>query len=337
MEIGVIMPPLPRRAGYIARMVEELGFAALLFPDSQNLAPEVWSQLNLAASATTRLKLGPGVSNSVTRDPAVTAGAALTLQVESEGRAVLGMGRGDSSVQRIGKREDTVATFASYLEAVQRYLRGETVDRDGFGSQLEWLPHVKAPKVPLFVAATGRKVIEVAARHADAVCLAAGADPTHLGALLEHARSTAAAAGRDPKTLQYGAFVNCVINSDLHVARDALRGSVATFARFSAFSGSDLTRLPGPLRGAARYLRTNYDMKEHTRSGAAHTAGISDEFVDWFAIAGPTERALPRFRELAALGLDVCYVVPGSTGVARELASASLLGLAQDILPALRS
>jgi len=86
MDIGVIMPPLPRRSATVARMIEELGFAALLFPDSQNLAPEVWSHLNLAAGATTTLKLGPGVSNSVTRDAAVTACAALTLQVESEGR-----------------------------------------------------------------------------------------------------------------------------------------------------------------------------------------------------------------------------------------------------------
>ena len=80
---------------------------------------------------------------------------------------MLGMGRGDSSVQRIGKREDKVARFARYLDAVQRYLRGEAVDRDGFASRLEWLPHVKAPKVPLCVAATGPRVIEVAARHAD--------------------------------------------------------------------------------------------------------------------------------------------------------------------------
>jgi hypothetical protein len=120
------------------------------------------------------------------------------------------------------------------------------------------------------------------------------------------------------------------------LARDALRGSVATFARFSAFNGSNLARLPGPLQDAARYLRTHYDMKEHTQSSAQHTAGIGDEFVDWFAIAGPAERALPRFRALATLGLDFCYVVPGSTGVVRELASASLLGLAQEILPALR-
>ena len=316
MEIGVIMPPLPRRAATIARMVEEMGFAAMLFPDSQNLAPEVWSELVLAANATKTLKLGPGVSNSLTRDAAVIACAALTLQVESEGRAVLGMGRGDSSVQRIGKREDKVASFAAYLEAVQGYLRGDAVDRDGFASRLEWLPHVKVAKVPLFVAATGRRVIEVAARCADAVCLAAGADPTHLGALIAHARDAARAAGRAPEALRIGAFVNCVINPDVAVARDALRGTVATFARFSAFQGSNLARLPEPLQRAAQYLREHYDMRQHTQAGAAHTAGIGDEFVDWFAIAGPGDVALRRFRELAALGLDFCYVIASSSNVA---------------------
>jgi 5,10-methylenetetrahydromethanopterin reductase len=337
MEIGVIMPPLPRRSATVARMIEELGFAALLFPDSQNLAPEVWSHLNLAAGATTKLKLGPGVSNSVTRDAAVTACAALTLQVESEGRAVLGIGRGDSSVQRIGRREDPVASFEKYLAAVQGYLRGDAVDRDGFASRLEWLSHAKVPKVPVFVAATGRRVIEVAARHADAICFAAGADPAHLATLLEHARGAARAAGRDPDALQYGAFVNCVIHPDLQVARDALRGTVATFARFSAFRGSDLARLPEPLRRAAQYLRTHYDMREHTRADAHHTAGIGDDFVDWFAIAGPAESALPRFRQLAALGLTFCYVIAGSTNISRELATTSLLGLAHEIVPALRA
>src|SRR5262249_58684713 len=101
-----------------------------------------------------RLGLGRGVRNSVTRDPAVTACAAVTLQAESDGRAVLAIGRGDSSVQRIGKKQDAVARFERYVAQVQSYLRGEAVDRDGFPSQLEWLPHTKAAKVPVDVAAT---------------------------------------------------------------------------------------------------------------------------------------------------------------------------------------
>src|SRR5213592_4440909 len=184
MEFGVLAVPEPRRSARTARLLEELGFDTVLFPDSQNLAPEVWGQLMLASQATTRVHLGPGVTNSVTRDPAVTASAALALQAESGGRAVLGIGRGDSSVQRIGKREDRVASFERHLAALQGYLRGEAVDRGGFASRLEWLERVQAPKVPVEVAATGPRVIEVAARHADAICLAVGADPAHLGAVL---------------------------------------------------------------------------------------------------------------------------------------------------------
>ena len=317
-------------------MVEELGFDTLLFPDSQNLAPEVWSQLTLAAGATTRLRLGPGVSNSVTRDPAVTAAAALTLQVESGGRALLGLGRGDSSVQRIGKREDPVGSFERSLAMIQAYLRGEAVDRDGFASRLEWLEHVRAPKVPVVVAATGRRVIEMSTRHADGVCLAVGADPGHLGTTLAYGRAAAAAAGRAPGAVRFGAFVNCVVHDDVRIASDAIRGSAASFARFSAFRGSHLDRLPAPLAAAARYLRAHYDMRDHTRTGVAHTAGISDEFVDWFGIAGPVATAVTRFRQLAALGLDFCWIVPGSTGMPREVGAASLLALAKDVLPALR-
>src|SRR5690349_17347555 len=323
MRIGVLAVPEPRRTARTARLLEELGFDTLLFPDSQNLVPEVWGQLMLAASATTRLRLGPGVSNSVTRDPAVTASAALALQAESGGRAVLGIGRGDSSVQRIGKREDPVASFERYLVAVQAYLAGETVDRDGFASRLEWWEHAPGEKVPVEVAATGRKVIELAAYRADAVCLAVGADPDHLAATVAHARETARAAART--SFRVGAFVNTVVHDDVHVARDGVRGSAASFARFSAFRGSRLDALPVPLAAAARYLRDHYDMREHTRTGVAHTAGIGDEFVDWFAIAGPVATVRERFRRLAAIGLDFVYIVPGSTGMPREVAIGSML------------
>jgi 5,10-methylenetetrahydromethanopterin reductase len=334
MEIGVIVfPPLGKTA-QTAKTIEGLGFASMLFPDSQNLAPEVWGQLMLAASATSKLQVGPGVTNSVTRDAAVTASAALSLQVESGGRAVLGIGRGDSSVQRIGKREDPVASFEQYLQAVQGYLSGEVVDRDGFASRLEWMRYAKVPKVPVEVAATGPRVIEAAARRADRICFAVGADPVYLAGVIEHARNAARAAGRDPDALCYGAFVNAVIHPDVEVARRSVRGTAATFARFSAFRGSKLETLPAPLRDVARHLREHYDMREHTRASAAHTAGLSDEFVDWFAITGPADKAVPRFQDLAALGLDFLRVVPGSADMPRDVAAASMLNLANEILPA---
>jgi 5,10-methylenetetrahydromethanopterin reductase len=337
MDVGLLLVPEPHRTATTARLVEELGFASLVLADSQNLTVEVWGQLMLAAAATSRLRLSPGVTNSVTRDPAVTAGAALSLQVESRGRAVLAIGRGDSAVQRIGKPADPLASFERYLVAVLTYLAGEAVDREGFASRLEWLSRVDVPKVPVEVAATGPRVIALAARHADRVCFAVGADPDHLAAALAHARDAARAAGRDPAALRYGAFVNCVIHEDAQVARDAMRGAVATFARFSALPGSSLERLPPALRRTAEYLRTHYDMRQHTRTGADHTAGISDDFVDWFGVAGPVAHVVARLRRLAALGIDFVHVIPGSTGAPREVIMASLATLGREVLPALRA
>jgi alkanesulfonate monooxygenase SsuD/methylene tetrahydromethanopterin reductase-like flavin-dependent oxidoreductase (luciferase family) len=220
---------------------------------------------------------------------------------------------------------------------VQGYLSGEAVDRDGFESRLEWLPRIRAPKVPVVVAATGMRVIEAATRRADGVCLAVGADPGHLAAKLEHAREAARSAGRALDAVRFGAFITCVVHDDVRAAREAVRGSAASFARFSALRGSDLTKLPEPLASAARYLRENYDMREHTRTGVPHAAGLSDEFIDWFAVAGSVATALERLRKLMALGLDFLWLIPGSAGMARDVAAASLVGIAREVVPALRA
>src|SRR5689334_18102631 len=161
MKLGLLLFPSVRGSAQLARMVESLGFDSLVFADTQNITPEVWGQLMLAARDTERIELGTGVTNPGTRDAAVTASAALALQVESGGRAICGIGRGDSSLAKIGRQPAPVAEFERYVVRLQAYLCGETVDRDGTPSRLEWHGDADVPKVPLEVAATGKRVIEV--------------------------------------------------------------------------------------------------------------------------------------------------------------------------------
>src|SRR5919201_4935545 len=80
-----------------ARQAEAWGYTGLLVADSQCLNADVWVELALAAGATRRLRVGPGVTNPATRHVTVTASAAATLQAESGGRAVVGLGRGESA------------------------------------------------------------------------------------------------------------------------------------------------------------------------------------------------------------------------------------------------
>src|SRR5215470_16597419 len=333
MKLGLLLFPAPRGSAQLARMVEGMGFDSLVFADTQNITPEVWGQLMLAAHDTERIELGTGVTNPGTRDAAVTASAALALQVESDGRAVCGIGRGDSSLGKIGRGPVPVDEFERYVDRLQGYLRGDAVDRDGTPSHLEWHATANVPKVPLEIAATGKRVIEVAARHAERIVFAVGADEDRLARSIDIARRAAAASGRDPDGLRLGAWINAVIHPDA-AARAAVRGGLSVFARFSGFSGMKPETMDPALRGAALHLRQHYDLRDHGRADTSHARDLDDAFVDRFGIVGPVETAVPRFGRLKALGLDFCRVVPGSRDAAPEIATASLMTLATVVQPA---
>jgi len=334
MKLGLLLFPSVRGSAQLAQMVEGLGFDSLVFADTQNITPEVWGQLMLAARDTERIELGTGVTNPGTRDAAVTASAALSLQVESGGRAVCGIGRGDSSLGKIGRGPVPVDEFERYIVRLQGYLRGDEVDRDGTPSRLEWHDGAGVPKVPLEIACTGKRVIEMAARHAERIVLAVGADEDRLARSIEIARRAAAASGRDPDALRVGAWINSVIHPDVAAARAAVRGGLSVFAHFSGFGGMKTEKMDPTLRDAANHLRENYDLRDHGRSDTSHAQALDDAFVDGFGIVGPIERALPRFERLKALGLDFCRVIPGSRDADPEVTRASLMTLATVVKPA---
>ncbi len=336
MEIGLIAFPSPDGSASTARMVEGLGFDSLAFADTQNLTPEVWGQLMLAAAATDRIQLGTGVTNPVSRDAAVTASAAIGLQLASGGRAVVGIGRGDSSMAKIGRRPASPAVLDRYLEQLRAYLHGETVDRDGTPSRLEWLDALAIEPVPIEVAATGPRVIEIAARRVDRIAFAVGADPERLVECRKRARRAAEQAGRDPDSLRYGAYVNCVVHPDLAVAREAARGGVSVFAHFSGFRGMDISALPEGVREAARHLRENYDMAHHASAAGPHAQALTEDFIERFAIVGPVEHAQRRFAELADTGIDFIRVVGGSRDMPAAVGPESIQTIAKEIVPQLR-
>src|SRR5262245_1225350 len=208
-EVWMIVFPFAGTFAQVARMVEETGFDGLGIVDTQNLAGDRYAELCVAAHVTTHLKLRTAVTNPVTRHPAVTASAIATVQAESGGRATLGIGRGDSAVAKIGERAPSSEGFARYISQVQGFLRGEEVTLDnGHRSRNEWIGRATLPKVPVDVAATGPRVIEVGARLADSVSFAVGADPERLAWAIDHARQARKKAGLDPATLKLGAFLN---------------------------------------------------------------------------------------------------------------------------------
>src|SRR6266568_6210831 len=177
--------PVPGRIRAIAEMAELHGWDGLAFTDSQNLGGDAFAALAIAAHVTERITLATGASNPATRHPAVIASAMATIQVESNGRAFLGIARGDSAMAYIGRKPLPLREFERALAQIQTYLRGDAVDQAGFASRIEWLASANVPRVEMSVAATGPKVIEIAARVADAITFSVGADPQRLRPAIE--------------------------------------------------------------------------------------------------------------------------------------------------------
>lgn len=336
IRVWALRVPLPHGIERIAERLETQGWDGMLLTDSQNLAADVYVALTLAAKATSHLGLGTGVTNPVTRHPAATATAIHTVQEVSAGRAVLGIGRGDSSLFQLGREPVPVREFATYLEQLQGFLAGEDVDLDGHASRVRWIARSEQPKVPVDVAATGPKMIATAARLADRITFALGADPERLRWGIAKAREARGAAGLDPDDLSFGAYVNAAPHPDRGAARDLVRGGVSVFAHFSGMAGSSSEGVRAEDRRVFEGLHADYDRANHTLARARHAQRLDDDFLDRFAAIGTAAECRERFEEMVAAGVTRFVVTSASLDADRDAAQLSNRMFQGEVLPAIR-
>ena len=325
----------PGRAGRIAKRIEDAGWDGLLFTDSQHHNGDVYQSLALASVATQRIGLGTGVTNPLTRNAAVTAAAILSVQVESDGRAILGIGRGDSSLGHLGLRPAPVGVLEDYVAKVQGYLRGEAVVQNDHAAHLKWIEGI--PKPPVDIAATGPRVSEVAGRVADSITVAVGADAERMRRNIDRARTAREASGLDPATLATGAYLNVAAHPDVAVARRVIRGSIGTMAHFSSMSGAPLDEVANADRDVVRDVGEHYQLALHGDVRAVHLRQVDDAFIDHFGAVGTPQQVIDRLSAILDLvPLDRVCMMHGSRG-----ADPTELGevrdcLAREVLPKLR-
>ena len=311
-EFGMVMEPSPGYSAKLAARIEDLGFDILLSPDTQNLNGDVYMELCLAAHTTKRLRLGPGVTHPVTRVAAVTASAIATLQAESNGRAICGMGRGDSSAAHIGRRQATTEEVRKYTQDVQTYLRGDIVHINGTESKMRWIDPELIPPAPVDIACTGPKTIRMAADVAERVSFAVGSAPERLEWALNVFNERLEETGRPREDVQVGAYVNLVCDPDENRAIKVAKTVAGLVAHFTGMKHAPVDHLPPQLKRLAVKLKTEYDMARHAQNEGSHLELVDDEFVDWFTIAGPPAKCIERLGGLVEMGLQHVYVLGGS-------------------------
>ena len=217
----------------LARRAEDLGFDSLWVPDhflpgsdgdSEAIGGwECWSLLAALAATTSRVELGPLVSCTGYRNPALLAKMATTVDEISGGRLVLGLGAGwaESEFRALGFPFDhRVGRFEEAIQIIAGLLRGGRVDFEGafhaaLDCELRPLGH-RPHGLPIMVGASGPRMLGLTARYADAWNADFGSSPASIRLLNEAVDAACQQAGRDPDTLARSASV--MVNVAGHAA-----------------------------------------------------------------------------------------------------------------------
>jgi probable F420-dependent oxidoreductase len=180
---GVVTGGAASRSAWIAlaQRIEELGYASLLVPDVMSTPLATITALAVAATATTKLRVGSYVFVNDYRNPALLAREIATLDQLSDGRVELGLGAGNWPLdfQQLGipfdKAGTRVARFAEGLSIIKQFFTSETVNFAGkyyTATTLRPVPRpVQQPHPPIIIGSAGRRMLTLAAREADIILL----------------------------------------------------------------------------------------------------------------------------------------------------------------------
>ncbi|MGH7612162.1 MAG: TIGR03842 family LLM class F420-dependent oxidoreductase [Candidatus Dormibacteria bacterium] len=304
MEIGVVLQadPPSRRTVELARRAEAAGCTHVWTFDSVVLWQEPFVIYPRILAATERIKVGPMVTNPLTRDPTVTASIFATLNEEFGERTVCGIGRGDSALRFVGQRPASLEQLEEAIRVIKGLAEGREVELGGRTLRLAW---AGPNRLEVFMAAYGPRALALAGRCADGLILQVG-DPAIVGWAIEQARAAAQAAGRDPARLRVCVAAPAYVGADLGHQRDQVRwfgGMVGNHVAEIVRRYGEGTVAPRALTDYVR-SRSEYDYRHHGRAGSHSSDFVPDEVVDRFCLLGPAEAHLERLLALAELGVD---------------------------------
>lgn len=303
MEFGYMMgisprEPIERMAG-LAKLAEQSGFSQAWVADSQLIVKDPYIAMTLAARATSTIKLGPGVANTVTRHFTTLACTMASLNEVSGGRAVLGIGSGDSAVFPLGLPPASIAQLREQILWIRSLCAGEKIEVDGRKVQMG----TANKPVPIFLAASQPRMLKLAGEVADGVILMGAANPEVTKWQLEHVAQGAEATGRKLADVYVDLWISMSISDDEVKGRHDVRAAATSQARwFSRWKD-----LPGPLAAYKKEFDAAYaayQFSEHLSTHAGHAEVISNDLVDLIAVSGPANRCVSRVRPFFDMKVD---------------------------------
>jgi probable F420-dependent oxidoreductase len=329
VDFGVVLQNNPPASGVVEMMMraEDAGFTYGWTWDSHVLWQEPFVIYSQILAATSRLTVGPMVTNPGTRDWSVIASLFATLNDMYGNRTVCGIGRGDSARRVIGQPPMSMATLASAMTVIKGLAEGREVSLHGQPLRIPW---VRDGKLEIWMAAYGPKALRLVGEQADGFILQT-ADPDIARWTFGAVRQAAADAGRDPASITMCVAAPAYVGTDLAHQREQLRwfggmvgNHVADLVSRYGSSGAVPAALTDYIAG-----REGYDYSHHGRAGNPSADFVPDSIVDRFCLLGPAAAHLDRLHELAALG-----VAQFALYLMHDQAGQTLSAYSTDIIPA---
>jgi 5,10-methylenetetrahydromethanopterin reductase len=308
------MPELMR----LIRSVEAAGFDGVGILDSQMLCRDTFVILGQAATHTSRLTLFPAVTNPFTRHASVLAGAIQTVEELAPGRVKFVIGTGYTSASTIGRKPATLAEMRACITTVKALLSGQHVDFDGTRGRLAY---AAGRPIPLLMAASGPKAIEVAGEIADGVLLLVGFNQGIVEKALAHLESGARRGGRRLEDLE---IIWAVRTGTATTTAEARRMARPTAVHWGILrwgghwvepAGLRLPKLEIP--AAVWKVYPDLSHAQDWEEAIAATSFVSDDIVaqlcDALGLVGTPDHCADRIVEMNKLGVRNLYLMPLQT------------------------
>jgi 5,10-methylenetetrahydromethanopterin reductase len=288
----------------LAARAEALGFEDVTVHDVLLRRP-VWPLLCDVARATTTVRVGPNVTHPFLQHPATIAANLAHLDELSDGRAVLGLGRGSLyELVATPPPRDALAGLEEATRVVRALVAGSDVaasdeavtgQRFALGAGAA-LCFGTRRAVPVTFGVLGEAGVRLAGRVADGVRPAAQWDPAYAQEMRRWLTDAATAAGRAPGTVDLVLENWTVLDADRDRARRLARRVLATFLPHLG-PLLEFYEIPaGEVEAARRASVDPSDERELER--------ISDATIDHFMAAGDRDDLRRGLDRIAAAGFD---------------------------------
>ena len=254
------------------------------------------------AAVTNRIKLGTGVLHAVGRNVVMLAVEFLTLDELSAGRAILGISAPwNPMAHEIGiVKKKPLLAVEEYVTLLKRLFKGESVNFDG-----EYV-HItdvklgrKARKIPVYVGATGFKMIELAGRLADGVVLNYLISPEYTRQCVDHLMVAARARGVGPSEIDRPQLLACSLDEDFDKAISRVKPMVAEYLAKESHIAKACGASKDSIEEVQRIVMSSSTEEEGFRKAAPV---VDDELVQCIAAVGDAEQCFRKVEEYVRAG-----------------------------------